>query len=147
MTDSSVFNPDEWAIISRAPILVFYFVANADDEVDANEVERLIELFGTPEEYNSAVFTQVVAELMSDPEELAATVAKILEDGNQDLASQFAQVRQSLDGKLNPDDAKAFKEALARLGMDIAAATGEAELPVSKEEWSELQTFKRMLGL
>jgi hypothetical protein len=145
MSDSSVFNTEEWALIRRSPILVFYFVANADDTIDNHEVERLIELFGAPETYDSSVFTQAVTELMSDPADLAKTVAKVLDDDSKNIVSQLAALQQSIDGQLDAKDATAFKEALTRLGIDIAAATGDTELPVSKEEWSELEKFKKLL--
>ena len=43
--DSNTFTSDEWAIIKRSPILVFYYVANADDNIENSEVEKLIQQF------------------------------------------------------------------------------------------------------
>lgn len=147
MTDSSVFGPEEWELVHRAPILVFYYVAMADDKIETDEVERLIDLFGEPERYESSVFTQVVNEFMGDAQKLAKTVSEVIDAKNEDVAAQLSALQQCIDTKLNPDDAKAFKEALTLLGVDIAAASGDAELPVSKEEWTELESFKKVLKL
>lgn len=147
MTDSSVFSPEEWSLVHRAPILVFYYVAMADDKVESDEVERLIDLFSKPERYESAVFTQVVSEFMGDAQKLAATVSEVIDEKNENVQSQLTALQQCVDAKLNAEDAKAFKEALTLLGIDIAAASGDAELPVSKEEWAELESFKKVLKL
>jgi len=144
--NSNNFSPDEWEIIKRAPLLVFYYVANADENIEMNEVEQLIKQFDQPDRYESAVFTHVVAEIMANAKELAATVGAIL-SGKAEAKSQIVAVQEIVDTKLQPEDATAFKEALLLLGMDIAAATGDQELPVSKEEWSELSTFKKLLKL
>ncbi len=147
MTKPSQFSSEEWSLVHRAPILVFYYVAMADNQVEPDEVERLIDLFGTPERYESSVFTQVVSEFMGDAQELARTVSEVIDAKNEDVQSQLAALQQCIDEKLNPKDSKAFKEALALLGVDIAAAAGDAELPVSKEEWAELEAFKKVLKL
>ena len=147
MTDSNIFTAKEWTLIKRAPFLVFYFVANADDNIEPNEVEKLIKQLESPERYESTLFSQVIAEAMSDAEDLAATVGGILSEQDHDLNAQITAVQQAVDAKLNADDALAFKQALVSLGMDIATATGEAELPVSKEEWAEVERFKSLLKL
>lgn len=145
MSESSVFSPEEWALVRRSPILVFYFVANADDVIESVEVEKLIALFAQPEDYKSNVFTQAVTELMSDPERLAKTVSQVMDEDGPNVSTLLTTLQQAIDSKLDADSASQFKEALTRLGIDIAAATGDVELPVSKEEWTELESFKKLL--
>lgn len=146
MTNSSVFTVDEWTLVKRAPFLAFYFVANADNNIEPHEVERLIQQLETPERYKSDLFALVITEIMSNAKELAITVGGIIAEQDQDLRTQIQAIAKALDTKLDPGEAQAFKNAVAMLGMDIAAATGDTELPVSKEEWSELQRFKNLLG-
>lgn len=145
MTDINTFTTEEWTLLKRAPFLVFYFVASADSRIESDEVEKLIKQLESPERYGSEVFSQVIVDIMGNARELAVTVGGIISKQGSDLQSQFVAVQQTIDAKLDSDDAQAFKAALVALGMDIAAATGDAELPVSKEEWNELQRFKDLL--
>ena len=144
--NSNPFSPEEWAAIKRSPILVFYYVANADQNIEMNEVEQLIKQFDQLERYASTVFTQVVTDIMGDAKQLAVTVGEILSE-KADAKTQLVAVQEVVDSKLHPEDATAFKNALLLLGMDIASATGDQEMPVSKEEWSELASFKKLLKL
>lgn len=149
MSDSSDFTPDEWKLLQRAPLLVFYYVAKADGTVDASEVERLIELLDAPERYKSAVFEQVAHDIMSDPKALAESVKTILSETDIDASEQFGEIQRIVDTKLNPADAVGFKEAITDLGVDIAAAKGDdtEDIPLSKAEWSEVAAFRKMLKL
>ena len=128
-------------------MLVFYYVANADDQIDSAEVERLIRQFAEPERYKSDLFTQTIRSLMSSPEELEVTGEKILSSDDEEVYRQIAAVQKLVDEKIEASEASAFKHALVMLATDIAAATGEAELPVSTEEWAEVIKFKSLLKL
>jgi len=141
------FSPSEWSLIKRAPLLVFYYVAKADNQVESHEVEKLISLFQDSERYKSPFFSKVVGELMEDPHDLQAVGSEILGRDEKEVHANISTVQELLDAKLSADAATGFKEALVDLGTDIAAATGDAELPVSKAEWAEVEAFKKLLKL
>ena len=149
MPDFDAFSPDEWKLVRRAPLLVFYYVAKADGQVDSEEVEKLIDLLRSPEKYQSAIFTEATQNLMSDASALASTVKGILSETGLNVARQFATIQQAIDERLSLEDAVAFKEALVKLGVDVAVSKGDDsdDIPLSKEEWTEVASFKKMLKL
>lgn len=147
MSQPKDFSADEWSLVKRTPLLAFYYVANADEKIESHEVEKLISLFSDPERYNSSFFSMVVKELMADPKQLQVTGSEILGKDIKAVHAEISSVQELLDANLAADEATAFKRALVALGTDIAAATGDAEIPVSKEEWAEVTTFKKLLKL
>ena len=141
------FTSDDWVALKSAPLLVFQSVAQADNEIDAAEVDQLITRLGNPAQYQSAIFTQAVTELMAEPDVVATIGSRLLNLSDEGIDDQVSQLKEILDNKADAQASLAFKQALIRFGTDIAIASGEQDMPISKLEWAEVAHFKKLLGL
>jgi len=140
----------EWERITRTPVLVFAVVAMADEDVSDDErsafadmwIPRLRDFEVSQLDHDRSVYQDALSAAASR----WAGIAKL---GEQAILEELQGAITLLNERLPERPATAWKNALRRLGIDIAEASGGflgITDPIDVEEHRVLRLIFRMLS-
>jgi hypothetical protein len=132
------FSEDEWRLLLFAPLWVFCAVANADDQIDEDEMAALAQEVEGADQFSEPLVRQVLAALRRDQ-----TVLQAYRADDRETDQGLAEVADLLARKATPGQAEAFKRALVFIGRRVAMAA--ADNPFSGQRVSgqeELNLFR-----
>jgi hypothetical protein len=131
------------ALLHRAPYAVFVAVSGADARIDRHEIARFEEALTHP--------AYQVLRRYRDPEADGTDLVQDLLRPDADPYTELDRLAGWIKAMLAPAETLAIKHALARLGVEIAEASGGGPLglgdKVSKQERVALQAIRLALKL
>ncbi|MES2818264.1 MAG: hypothetical protein V4812_04675 [Pseudomonadota bacterium] len=118
--ENTAFSGIEFEALKRAPFLVFFMVAAADGKIDKKELLAFIKLLTEAETYSNPLLTRIVTNIIDDIPAMATGL------GQQclDYQAELNRIRTIVENRMPAEQAEAFKQALFRVGRDIAQASG-----------------------
>ncbi len=136
---------DDWALLAKAPCVVFVMVAAADGKVDKKELAMFGGLLRKHADVPLPVFSKVLKIALANLEHM---ISELVNCGIPPVV-QLAQVRGLLDsGKMRPEEAADVAKGLYALGRAIASASGGFlgfGSKISKQEAEVLDVIEKIM--
>jgi hypothetical protein len=114
------FSTEQWNTMLNAPFLVFFLIAAADGVVETKELRSLAKVLARSAQYQSDLLHRLITNSVAHVPDFIQRLAS----GDVDYLQELSKVRDIVDGRFSPSEAKGFKIALIALARDIAEASG-----------------------
>lgn len=133
-------------ILARAPAVIFFVTAAADDDVDDAEWDKFLRMMNDFSEYESDLFHRAVSAMRPRINQYFA----FLSSPDFDADESLREIRATLDENYNATEAGQFKMILLDIGKKIAEASGGFlgfGEKISEEEITALTRVAEALGI
>jgi len=142
-----IVDTDDWDVIVRSPMTVFYMVANADGNIDRKEANQFNEIVAFPGAFTSKLFSVVLVDVDNN---FKSTYNNVL-SGTGSISEYFGSLCHILDTYFTVEEVLEYKRHLMMVGLLTAQASGGGFLglknPVSEIEAVVLFALTQELGL
>lgn len=141
------FSEDDFAVIVKSPLLIFFLVALADGRVDKKEILAFADMLSDATLQSDPLFNRIITNIAHDMQNMIYTLLQ----GDDDPIEELKKVREIIDRMMPLQDANNFKMKLLYLGKKIAEASGGGFFglgnKISKEERTALAGILVTLGI
>ena len=130
MDKHRLFSAKEWQALQFAVIDVFMMVSEIEDSRGMDEAEQnaFIDLLENPASIENTLLRELLASIAPTWKHILDAYYSQYQLNEAYFAGSFARARALVDGRLDKDEARAFKGALTtHFGGIIANASGNAE--------------------
>lgn len=123
------FTSEEWTRLERLPVLVFQFVAIADQKIEPHEVQAFLNELQDALQYRDPLIRELFADMNQVPVFQAAWdgMSSIANTSGDAIAAEIAATKSLLQSKLSADEYQRFFFVLLGVGVTISNAQGEAK--------------------
>lgn len=142
---SGELTAEDWAMLARAPCLVFIMVSAADGKVDAKEMTAFGTILGNYGSVRSPILSKVLGISANN---VHSFCQQILSDGRRPLDQLLGLAELLKSGKISKDDGVMIAKGLLALGNAVASASGGFlgfGPKISKEEKAALAMIEVIL--
>jgi uncharacterized tellurite resistance protein B-like protein len=137
----------ELAILTYAPVLVFFSVAAADGNVDKKEIKAFQQAIANGIKTDSELMTNVFVRLIEHFDELVTS----LTSKEVEMSEATMAILSVLNNRVPDNEAVKFKKVMLNIGNQVAEASGGFlgvfGSKVSKKEQAVLAALSNMLGV
>jgi len=137
------FNASEWNQVLRVPILMFQFVALADQEIQVEEVQAFTTELADALSYKDPLHSEIFADLMRGDNFQTAfdSLMTIGSTSVEAIDEEFSSSRTLLEENLSFDEYHRFFVSLIGTGIMVGEAAGPKGREFSPEEQLALAIF------
>lgn len=112
---------EDWAILAKAPCIVFLLVASADGRIDRKELALFRSVLKNNEGIPSPIFGTILTITKANVRQLISEIGR----SEMSITQQLLQISFLLQsGKIPRDEAVAIARCLCKLGKAVASASG-----------------------
>jgi len=144
MDKHRLFSAKEWQALQFAVIDVFMMVSEIESSTGMDEEEQnaFIDLLENPASIENTLLRELLASIAPTWKHILDAYYAQYQLNEAYFAGSFARARQIVDGRLDKDEAQAFKVALAaHFGGIIANASGNTEPGMGRMSDDEVQAM------
>jgi uncharacterized tellurite resistance protein B-like protein len=146
-SDQTQLSEKELAVLTYAPLLVFFTVAGADGSIDKKEMQAFQKALANGIKTDSELMANVLVRLIAHFEQLLTS----LTSKEVEMSEATAAVLSVLNSSLPEDEAIKFKKSMLNIGKKVAEASGGFlgifGSKISKEEQAALDALSNLLGV
>jgi len=144
MEKHRLFSAKEWQALQFAVIDVFMMVSEIESATGMDEKEQnaFIDLLENPASIENTLLRELLASIAPTWKHILDAYYAQYQLNEAYFAGSFARAREIVDGRLDKDEAQAFKVALStHFGGIIANASGNAEPGMGRLSDDEVQAM------
>jgi len=144
MDKHRLFSAKEWQALQFAVIDVFMMVSEIESTtgMDVEEQNAFIDLLENPASIENTLLRELLASIAPTWKHILDAYYAQYQLNEGYFAGSFARAREIVDGRLDKDEAQAFKVALSmHFGGIIANASGKAEPGMGRLSDDEVQAM------
>jgi len=144
MEKHRLFSAKEWQALQFAVIDVFMMVSEIESATGMDEKEQnaFIDLLENPASIENTLLRELIASIAPTWKHILDAYYAQYQLNEAYFAGSFARAREIVDGRLEKDEAQAFKVALStHFGGIIANASGKAEPGMGRLSDDEIQAM------